>query len=293
MGTFVGHIIPGLALTIVGIWHTINTIRAYHLSSKFLSRLWYPFNKYKKLELVFILSFCILAIVMQVLDFPLLQFAFKLNNFEHATMFLHLAIFAAFVLFSELGRSSESLSSFIGILLVSVFCQELFLLHFHSTDHIGVEGHYHWLLQLIVSISLGAALAMTIFPASFPVALVLSVSVVFQGFWFMNMAFMLWVPKFVPHGCFVQLTDMAHGAVLCSSHDADARARALANLQFSWILSAILTFTGIICVILASEVTPRSLLTEYEQLQSRAADVSTVTDTDCFKQAPLCGAATC
>ncbi|PRQ23347.1 hypothetical protein RchiOBHm_Chr6g0260341 [Rosa chinensis] len=38
----------------------------------------------------------------------------------------------------------------VGLLMASVFCLELFLLHSHSTDHVGLEEHYHWLLQLIV-----------------------------------------------------------------------------------------------------------------------------------------------
>ncbi|KAK9286823.1 hypothetical protein L1049_015228 [Liquidambar formosana] len=288
MGTLVGHIIPGLALTLLGLWHTINTIRAYFLkgSMNFTSTFWYPFNspisKLKHLELIFIFSFSIFAISMQVLDFPFLHFTFKLDNFEHATMFLHLAIFAGFTLSAELAHSSEILSGVAGILAASVFGQELFLLHFHSADHVGLEGHYHWLLQLIVFISLVSALAATSFPTSFPAALVLSISVVFQGCWFMNMGFMLWVPEFVPQGCIVQLpeasSDNIHGAVTCASHEATLRARALANLQFSWILSGILIFTGCTCLKLARKCTPRGHSSEYEQLHSKSADVPITID---------------
>ncbi|RVW61268.1 hypothetical protein CK203_020707 [Vitis vinifera] len=169
MGTFVGHLVPGLALTLLGLWHTINTIRAYALkgSTNFTVKFWYPFNS----------------------PFPNLNLC---------------------------------------------FWSRTFLAPFHSTDHVGLEGHYHWLLQLIVLVSLVAALAATSFPTSFPAALVLSTAVVFQGCWFMNMGFMLWVPEFVPKGCKVQLTfssDSMHGAVACGSHDADLRARALANMH--------------------------------------------------------------
>uniref|UniRef100_A0A5B7BJH2 Transmembrane protein 45B n=1 Tax=Davidia involucrata TaxID=16924 RepID=A0A5B7BJH2_DAVIN len=293
MGTFVGHIVPGLAVALLGLWHTINTIRAYYLkgSTNFKSRFWYPFrsplSKLEHLELIFILSFSIFAIFMQVINFPFLHFSFNLDNFEHATMFLHLAIFAGFSLSVELTNSSEILSGVSGILATSVFGQQLFLLHYHSTDHVGLEGHYHWLLQLIVFLSLAAALSATSSPTSFPAALVLSISVIFQGCWFMNMGFMLWDPRFVPQGCVMQLadasSDIVHGAVMCTTHEAGLRARALANLQFSWILAGILIFTGCICLKFSRRSTPKGHPSEYEQLHSRGAE-ATVAITG-FKQA--------
>ncbi|KAI5314411.1 hypothetical protein L3X38_043587 [Prunus dulcis] len=286
MGTFVGHIVPGFALTLLGLWHTINTIRSYFLRgpSNFRVRFWHPFNsplsKLKHLELIFILSFSVLAIFMQVLDFPFLQLSFKLHNLEHATMFLHLVVFAGFTLCAELIHPFQTLSAVVGMLVASVFCQELFLLHFHSADHVGLEGHYHWLLQLIVFVSVMAALAATCCQTSLPAALVLSISVVFQGCWFMNMGFLLWVPRFVPKGCVVHYVegtnDTMLGAVTCQSSEADFRARALANLQFSWILSGILIFTGCACLKFAVKCIPRDLPIEYEQLHSRGADVPIV-----------------
>ncbi|XP_055962010.1 uncharacterized protein LOC126680506 [Mercurialis annua] len=283
MGTFIGHFVPALALIILGLWHTINTVRAYCLkgSTNFCLKFWYPvsgpLSRLKYLELIFILSFSIFAIFFQLLDFPLLHFALKLDNFEHATMFFHLAIFAGFILCAEITHSSDILSGFSGILAASVFGQELFLLHFHSTDHVGLEGHYHWLLQVIVFISLVSALAATGFPSSFPAALVLSIAVVFQGCWFMNMGFMLWVPKFIPEGCVMQLSEAntydMHGAVTCTSLAADLRARALANLQFSWILSGILLFTGCACLKFAGRSMGSIQSIEYEQLYSKSTDV--------------------
>lgn len=281
MGSFVGHIVPGLALALLGLWHTINTIRSYLVKghANFTVRFWHQFNtlksRLKHLELVSILSFSVLAIFMQVIDFPHFQYAFKLDNFEHATMFIHLALFAGFSLSTELTDSLDLFSGFVGILASSVFSQELFLLHFHSTDHVGLEGHYHWLLQLIVLVSLVAAVSATTFPNNFTAALVLSISVIFQGCWFINMGFMLWVPAFLPEGCVMNLAkasgnDML-GAITCGSKKADFRARGLANLQFSWILCAILIFAGIVCLKLARKCTITEKL-EYERLQSKGAD---------------------
>lgn len=283
MGTFLGHIVPGFAFALLGAWHVINTIRSYHLKgSSFMSRFWHPFQSpllnLRYLELILLLSFSVFAILMQILDFPFMRFSFKLDNFEHASMFLHVAIFACFTLFTELSQSSESLSGVSGMLAASVFGQELLLLYYHSADHVGLEGHYHWLLQLIVIVSLVSALSATSFPSSFPAALVLSISVVFQGCWLMNMGFMLWVPEFVAHGCTVKLGDTGSnsmlGAITCETHDASMRARALANLQFSWILSGILIFVGCLCLSFTRRFPFKGKSTGYEQLYSRGLDVT-------------------
>lgn len=286
MGTFLGHIVPGFAFALLGAWHVVNTIRGYHLrGSSFVSRFWHPFHSpvlnLKYLELILLLSFAVFAILMQILDFPLMRFSFELDNFEHASMFLHVTIFASFTLFSELSQASESLSGVSGMLAASVFGQELFLLYYHSADHVGLEGHYHWLLQLIVIVSLVSALSATSFPSSFPAALVLSISVVFQGCWLMNMGFMLWVPKFVAHGCTVKLGEASNsmlGAITCESHDAGMRARALANLQFSWILSGILIFVGCLCLAFTRKFPFRGKSAGYEQLHSRGRDVTVAID---------------
>ncbi|KAL0454203.1 UNVERIFIED_CONTAM: hypothetical protein Slati_0759500 [Sesamum latifolium] len=267
----------GLALAFLGLWHTINTIHLYYLqgSAKFMLRFWYPFRspvrKLEHLELILVLLFSVLAIFVQLLDPRHLHFSFELDNIEHATMFLQLVIFTAFTLFSESNHLSENTLGVSGILVASVFGQELFLLHYHSTDHVGLEGHYHWLMQLIVCISFLAAIYATISPTSFPAALFLSTSVVFQGCWFINMGFMLWLPNFVPRGCVTQTTNLiANGAVVCGTHEADLRARALANLQFCWILSSILIFMASVCIAFGRRLTRRRQ-SEYERLPSPAS----------------------
>lgn len=282
MGTFLGHLVPGLALIFLGLWHMINTVRLYYLkgSAKFMLRFWYqlksPWHKLECLELIIVMSFSILAILIQVFDLQSLRFSFKLDNIEHSTMFLLLLIFEGFTLFSEMNGLSEIMLGVSGILVASVFGMELFLLHFHSTDHIGLEGHYHWLMQLIVCISFFASLSATAFPTSFPMTLILSVSVVFQGCWFINMGFMLWVPNFIPRGCSMEplhpVNGIIRGAVVCETYMADSRARALANLQFCWIFAAILIFKACTCIYFGRRRKPvgRQGL-EYEQLSNEAA----------------------
>ncbi|KAF8048778.1 hypothetical protein N665_2407s0005 [Sinapis alba] len=285
MGTFLGHFVPGLSLVLLGLWHLFNTIRSYCLKGPetFSAKFWFPFPKLKHLELVLILFFSFFAIILLTIDFPDFNFSsFKPDNLEHASMFLHLIIFACFALFCELTLCSDLFSSIIGILSASVFAQELFLLHFHSTDHLGLEGHYHFLLQLIAFVSFSSALASASFPKSFSAALVFSVSVMFQGCWFLNMGFMLWVPGYVPRGCVSNTTSsetrsVVHGsAVACESPGAEVRAKALANLQFSWILSAVLIITCALCLKFSCKVMlPKNRSSsEYERLCRQGSDRS-------------------
>ncbi|ESQ30541.1 hypothetical protein EUTSA_v10011694mg [Eutrema salsugineum] len=288
MGTFLGHFVPGLSLALLGLWHLFNTIRSYCLKGpeNFSARFWFPFPKFKHLELISILFFSLFAIILLTLDFPNFNISsFKPDNLEHASMFLHLIIFACFALFCELTLCSDLFSGLIGILSASVFAQELFLLHFHSTDHLGLEGHYHFLLQLIAFVSFSSALASASFPKSFSAALVLSVSVMFQGCWFLNMGFMLWVPGYVPKGCVSNTSasldnnrrSVVHSsAVACETPGAEIRAKALANLQFSWTLSAILIITCALCFKFSGKVLLPKIRSssEYERLFRQGSDRS-------------------
>jgi hypothetical protein len=68
----------------------------------------------------------------------------------------------------------------VAALAASVFGQELFLLRLPSADHAGLEGHYHWLLQLVVAASLVTIAASAVLPRSFAVAVVRSSSLLLQ-----------------------------------------------------------------------------------------------------------------
>ncbi|XP_026426613.1 transmembrane protein 45B-like [Papaver somniferum] len=286
MGTFVGHIVPGLCLVLLGVWHMFNTIIEYSFKGRttFTSKFWYPFNcpffkllKYSELILIF--TFSVFAAIIQILDYPHFQFSFEFINLEHMTIFLHLALYSGFTLAGELTNSPEMLSGIVGILASSVFGQELFLLHYHSADRIGLEGHYHWLLQVIVFFTFISAVGMTSYPGSFKLSALLSVLVVLQGCWFINMGFMLWAPSFVPTGCnvnWIKHGNGIHGVVTCMTDAARVRAAAVANLQFSWILGGILTFTAFSCLKIVRESRLRSQSTAYEQLRIRGVDVNQI-----------------
>lgn len=63
-----------------------------------------------------------------------------------------------------------------------------------------------------------------------------------------------------------------HGAIMCQTDEADTRARAMANLQFSWVIAAILILVSGISLMFAKNRADRTLLSKYEQLQNRGRD---------------------
>ncbi|KAF0900955.1 hypothetical protein E2562_037089 [Oryza meyeriana var. granulata] len=274
MGTFLGHFVPGLAFAVLGMWHALNTVKAYKLkgASGFRAAVWFlfpsPLPGLKHLELYLLLSFSVLAIVDQLVDFPLLSFSIQPDALEHSTMYLHLAVYASVALAADAVASSHNgaqLGDVVAALAASVFGQELFLLRFHSADHAGLEGHYHWLLQLVVTASLVSTSATVVLPRSFAVAVVRSASVLFQGLWFIVMGFALWVPALVPRGCHGVDAggDAMRSAVACPTEEAARRAMVMANLQFSWVLAGVWALTAYLCLRVRES---RSM--EYRQLQA-------------------------
>ncbi|TVU05594.1 hypothetical protein EJB05_48762, partial [Eragrostis curvula] len=286
MGTFLGHLLPGAAFAILGMWHLLNTVKSYKLkgASGFRSATWFPFPSplpwLKHLELYLLLSFSVLAIVTQLVDFPFLALSLQPDSLEHATMYLHLAVYASVALAADLLAPSpprrDAFADVVAALAASVFGQELFLLRFHSADHAGLEGHYHWLMQLVVAASAAAAAASAVAPRSFVVAVVRSAAVLFQGLWFVVMGFALWVPALVPTGCHgVEGSgDAMRSAVACATEEAARRAVVMANLQFSWALAAVWVVTAYLCL----RVDCRGL--EYRQLQAPISGVFAGDDGD-------------
>lgn len=250
MGTFIGHVAPGAGFLLIGLWHLFNTIRNYAQGPwDFETKPWFPTKfkgKLKYLELYAIILGSLLSIAAELFigphnHQPLADDwsipADHLNNFEHSTISLFLLIYAAVALFVDVLNITIpfGLLHFLGAL---AFCQELLLFHLHSSDHMGLEGRYHWLLQLIIVVSLACTLLETVWPQSFLVALVRSISILFQGLWFIQMGFILWVPELTPKGCKLH-DEPLHRVVRCEDSATTMRAKALADLQFSWYLAVV------------------------------------------------------
>ncbi|KAL3736200.1 hypothetical protein ACJRO7_025194 [Eucalyptus globulus] len=228
---------------------------------------------FKHSELIHVFSFSICAIFAQVVDFPFICLAFQVHSIEQTTVFLNLAIFSGFTLCAEINQKTGTLLEVSGCSCSFCFWSRTYAC-FISIPMImlGLEGRYHWQLQLVALVSFLSALAATCFPTSFLASLVLAIFVTFQGCWFF-----LCVPECVPK-VWTALSahtsgELVHGAIICGSGNADCRVRALANLQFSWILAGILFLTGSLCMKLASIYTERGQHTEYKRLLGKGAEL--------------------
>ncbi|KAK4440457.1 hypothetical protein Salat_0380600 [Sesamum alatum] len=242
MGTLVGHVAPGFGFFIIGLWHLFNHIKLHALHpNSYTSSPWFPTSRIKYLELYLIMLACSMSISMELFIGPDRHQPLDpdgtipsnhLHNFEHSNISLTFFMYALFsIVLDKLAPPAQyGLTNLLGAM---AFGQQLLLFHLHSADHMGVEGQYHWLLQIAIFTSLATTLLGINYPKSFLNSFVRSVSIMFQGVWLMVMGFMLWTPSLIPKGCFMNLEE-GHRVVRCHGEEALERAKSLVNIQFSW-----------------------------------------------------------
>ncbi|KAJ6694631.1 PROTEINASE INHIBITOR I4 SERPIN (DUF716)-RELATED [Salix koriyanagi] len=250
MGSFLGHVLPGIAFFILGLWHLFNHTKLYSLqSNSYISSPWFPATKLRYLELYLIMLGSSISISMELFIGPEKHQPFDvdgtipsnhLRNFEHSLISMSFFVYATFaVLLDRISaRAQRGLTHILG---AAAFGQQLLMFHLHSTDHAGLEGQYHLLLQTVVVVSLTTTLMGIGLPKSFLVSFVRSLSILSQGAWFVIMGFMLWIPGLIPKGCLLY-NDDGHKIVRCSSEEALHRAKSLANIQFGWLVIGITIF---------------------------------------------------
>ncbi|WOH00876.1 hypothetical protein DCAR_0520252 [Daucus carota subsp. sativus] len=250
MGTLVGHVAPGFGFFVIGLWHLFNHIKLHALyPNSYTSLPWFPTSKYRYSELFLIMAGCTMSIAMELFIGPDRHQPFDtdgtipsnhLHNFEHASISMTFFIYAFFSVFLDKleTKTKHGLTQLLGAV---AFGQQLLVFHLHSADHMGVEGQYHKLLQIVILISLATTLFGINYPKSFLISFVRSLSILFQGLWLMVMGFMLWIPRLVPKGCFLNLEE-GHQVVRCSDNEALHRAKALVNIEFSWYIIGLMIF---------------------------------------------------
>ncbi|KAA8549633.1 hypothetical protein F0562_001349 [Nyssa sinensis] len=244
MGTLVGHVAPGFGFFVIGLWHLLNHIKDHALKpNSYTSLPWYPTSKIRYLELFLIMAGCSTSIAMELFISPDKHQPFDpdgtipsyhLHNFEHSNMSMSFFVYAAFaIILDRIGpKAKYGLTQLLGAM---AFSQQLLLFHLHSTDHMGIEGQYHWLLKLVILVSVVTTLMGIGYPKSFLISFVRALSILFQGVWLIVMGFMLWTPEFIPKDCYLNLEE-GHLVVRCHSTEATQRAKSLVNIQFSWYL---------------------------------------------------------
>ncbi|KAK9736052.1 hypothetical protein RND81_04G246900 [Saponaria officinalis] len=259
MGTLIGHVGPGFGFMVIGVWHLYNHLKilAQHGASYYKSQPWFPLmhGLLRRLELYLIICGCTLSVAMELfigpdkhqpLDADGTIPSNHLHNFEHSSISLTFLVYALFALALDkwATKPMPAQDEVVQVLGGLAFWQQLLLFHLHSADHMGVEGQYHWLLQLVVF----SCLATTLMGVGrgrtcFAVGFVRSLSIMFQGVWLMVMGFALWTPALIPKGCFMNLED-GHKVVRCQGEGSLHRAKALVNIQFSWFLIFMAAFAA-------------------------------------------------
>ncbi|KAG2671410.1 hypothetical protein I3760_14G134800 [Carya illinoinensis] len=258
MGTLVGHVAPGFGFFIIGLWHLFNHIKLHaQYPNSYTSPPWFPTTKVKYLELFLIMGGCSASIAMELFIGPERHQPFDpdgtipsnhLHNFEHSSISMTFFVYAAFaIVLDRIGTKAQlGLTQLLGAI---AFAQQLLLFHLHSADHVGPEGQYHMLLQIVIFVSLATTLIGIGLPKSFLVSFVRSTSILFQGIWLMVMGFMLWTPELITKGCFMHLEE-GHKVVRCSGNETLHRANSLVNIQFSWFLILITIFAACLYLIM-------------------------------------------
>ncbi|XP_073051043.1 uncharacterized protein [Primulina eburnea] len=248
MGSFRGHIVPGTLFLVVGIWHMWCSVARYVSNPKsFRFRVWNPvpgFNgriKYLELYVVTIGGFIDLCIEF-LYSTHLKIFVHgglnpsHMNNFEHSGMLLMFFIFGIVALFSETTSFLPLPDGALSLIASAAFTAECLLFYFHSTTHKGLEGCYHFILVLLISLCILSAIAGAFSPTSFPVDLCSGIAITLQGLWFYQTAFALYGPM-VPEGCWLQDNE-----ITCRSTEHEIHGELLANFQL---------FVLVFCVLVA------------------------------------------
>ncbi|CAL1386150.1 unnamed protein product [Linum trigynum] len=250
MGTLVGHVAPGLAFCLLGVWHLFNHTKLHSQNpTSYFAHPWFPTSKLKHVELYLIMAATSISVAMELFIGPERHQPLDpdgtipsnhLHNFEHASISAAFFTYAALSIVLDWARPKAQfgLTQLLGAV---AFGQQLLMFRLHSSDHVGVEGQYHLLLQSAIAVSLVTTLMGIGLPRSFMVSFVRSTSVFFQGVWMVVMGYALWTPSLVAKGCFIN-EEEGHKVVRCSGEEALHRAKSLVNIQFSWLLIAVAAF---------------------------------------------------
>ncbi|KAL4195945.1 hypothetical protein AMTRI_Chr04g180830 [Amborella trichopoda] len=201
LGSLVGHVVSGSVYFLLGLWHLFDHIKLHASNpSSYHSWPWFPFPLVRHAELYLLMSMSMMfmstAIFLAPGAYPTLEPDWSIPSPELLAC-IH-GLLPVSLLFCSQGVHRA--------VIALAFAQELLLLHFHSSDHMEVEGQYHWLLQLVLFVTVVTTLLSIPYPESFLVTFVRSFSLAFKGVWSIDIA--------------------------CRGHEELSRAKSLVNLQF-------------------------------------------------------------
>ncbi|CAI9764994.1 unnamed protein product [Fraxinus pennsylvanica] len=279
MGATQGHVSVGFAFFVIGLWHLFSCIKLHAQHPKsYITMPWFPLSKtIRYLELILIMGFSAGFVSMEILigreplDPDGTIRAKYLRHFEHSTMSMSFFVYAFFaILFDKIAPRAQH--GLMHLLQAIAFGQQLLILHLHSTDHMGVEGQYHWLLQIVTFVSLFTTILAIGYPNNFLNGFTRAFSILFQGVWLIVTGIMVWTPDLIPKGCFLK-SEAGHDVVLCHDDRTLERAKALVNLQFGWYVIGLTMFSTSLYLVLIKlypeEKVEYQPLTKYEREEER------------------------
>lgn len=237
MGSFKGHVVPGTLFLVVGLWHMWCSVYRYVTNPKeFRIRVWNPVpgfdGRLKYLELYMVVIGAFIDLCIELVYAPHLKYFVDgvlnpshMNNFEHSGMLIMFFIFGLIALISVKTSLLPLPEGALCLVAATAFSSEYLLFYFHSTNHKGLEGYYHYILVLLIGMCVVSSVAGTLVPSSFPLDLSNSIAITLQGLWFYQTAFTLYGPM-MPNGCQLEGDD-----IICHSAESQTRGELLANFQ--------------------------------------------------------------
>ncbi|XP_073038957.1 uncharacterized protein [Primulina eburnea] len=271
MGGTPGHVSLGFAFIIIGLWHLFNCTKLHVLNPKSYTTLpWFPLPRLKHFELISIMIVSVVFVSTELFvgRTPiLLDGTISSKNVPHLE---HSAISMSFFVSSFLSIVLDKIAppaqhGLVYLLQATAFSQQVLILHLHSTDHMGVEGRYHWLLQMVTFVSLITTLLAIGHPKSFLNAFARAYSVILQGIWLVVIGVMLWTPQLIPKGCYLKSSDIGRDTVSCHGEHALERAKALVNIRFGWYMMGLTIFSTLFYSIMSRLYHPQERI-EYQPL---------------------------